>query len=76
MKLKKEIIERINGRKDVGHQIAVSMGVTKTTVNNWLRDNKDNNPLTSFTVLQILQAELNLTPDQMLDGEFINQQTN
>jgi len=74
MKLKKEVIERVYGRKDVGHQIAVSMGVTKTTVNNWLRENKDNNPLTSFTVLQILQAELKLTPDQILDGEFINQQ--
>lgn len=75
MKLKQDVIERIHGRKDVGRKIADTMGVTKTSVNKWLRENRENSLLTSYTVMQILQTELNLTPDQMLDGAFITQKT-
>jgi len=69
MKIRKEVIERILGRKDIIPIIAQEMGVTRLTVKSWLYQNRPDGALTTVKVVTILREKLELTDDIILEAE-------
>lgn len=67
MKLSKIAILALKGMgSDIKEKIAEITGVSVQTVYLWIADNKDNSSLTKASVVQLIQSETGLNPDQVL----------
>jgi transcriptional regulator with XRE-family HTH domain len=66
MKLKSEIIERINGRSDVKKDLLKELKITRSSLWRFLKDNISNGPLTTYKALLIISNALAITPEEAL----------
>lgn len=74
MRIRKEVMERMRGRsREIKPRIISEMGVTKQSVDNWFKQNRDNGWLTSKAVLRIISEVLNLTDDEILTSELVEE---
>lgn len=65
MILKKEVIERVRGRKQV-QEFATHMDTTQPTMYRWMESNKDEGPLTTHKSLTWLATELECDIEDLL----------
>lgn len=67
MKIRQDVMERIRGRSgDIKPRIIEELGVTRQSVEYWLKYNRENGRLTCKPVLKIIGEVLNLTDDEIL----------
>ena len=71
MKIKKENIERLRGRKDIRAELISAMNVDRRTVYLWIRENKHNGPLTTAKAIGIVSKGLHVKPSEMFETETI-----
>lgn len=74
MKLKPEIIERINGRSDVKKDLIKELKINRTSLWRFLKDNISNGPLTTYKVLLIISKALSITPEEALIDEPVQEE--
>ena len=74
MKLKPEIIERINGRSDVKRDLIKELKINRTTLWRFLKDNISNGPLTTYKALLIISKALAITPEDALIDEPVQEE--
>lgn len=67
MIVKKEIIERIQGRKDIKLNLRQAFNVNRMTVYYWLKANKPHSPLTTITAANIISNALNINTEKIYD---------
>lgn len=60
MKIRPEVIERINGRKDIKRQLAIALDADRFKMHRWIKSNSKNGKLTTVTALRIIGKGLNL----------------
>jgi ABC-type phosphate transport system ATPase subunit len=74
MKLKPEIIERINGRSDVKRDLLKEMKISRGSLWRFLKDNISNGPLTTYKALLIISNALAITPEEALIDEPVQEE--
>lgn len=68
MRIKEEMIEKIKGNFGLRKELIAVLGVTRTTLWNYLQDNDEN--LTKAAVLQKIAEHYNTTTEELLDTEI------
>lgn len=71
MKIKTEIIERINGRADIKRALIGAFNVSRASVWRFLKENETNGPLTTAAALKIISDGLNVSTDDILVAELV-----
>lgn len=71
MKLKELILMAIRGNSDLRHKIKDALGISNPTMTRLLKENDDD--LTKAASLDVIRRELNLTDEQILDKELVQQ---
>lgn len=66
MKIKKEIIERLDGRKDVREKLIDGLKTTQPTLWRWMNQNITNGPLTTVASVRIIAKELEVSEGEIL----------
>ncbi|MEA5110409.1 hypothetical protein SDC9_37007 [bioreactor metagenome] len=74
MKLKIEIIERINGRNDVKRALIKELGTSRGSLWRFLKENTSNGPLTSYKVVQIISEGLSVNPEDVLTEDVLQKE--
>jgi hypothetical protein len=72
MIVKKEIIERIQGRKDIKQNLRLAFNVNRMTVYHWLKVNKPHSPLTTITAANIISSALQIQTENIYDQSHNN----
>lgn len=68
MKIRTDIIERINGRPDLKRELTTALAVHRMSVNRYLRLNKHENKLTTAIALQIIAKSLNVDQNEITEN--------
>ncbi|KAF0195262.1 MAG: hypothetical protein FD166_2978 [Bacteroidetes bacterium] len=66
MRLKTEIIERINGRADIKRSLLELFDISRGSMWRFLKENEDNGPLTTYKALLIISEGLGISPEEAL----------
>jgi hypothetical protein len=66
MKLKKQVLKRLDNNKGVGLVMA-TLDVAATTARDYIKNNSEN--LTKFAMLKALREEFGLTDEQIVEEE-------
>ncbi|MCB0284834.1 MAG: hypothetical protein KDF60_19805 [Calditrichaeota bacterium] len=61
----------IRGNSDLRHKIKDALGISNPTMTRLLKENDDD--LTKAASLDVIRRELNLTDEQILDKELVQQ---
>lgn len=65
MRIKKEVIEKIKGDKEIVARLCGSLNKSYPTIHRWLDENHE--LLTTASALKVLREELGLTDAQILE---------
>lgn len=68
MKLKKDVLQRLNGNKGLG-LIMLALGCSHSAARDYVRDNSDN--LTKAAMLKALREEFGLLDAEILEEEKV-----
>lgn len=66
MKIKQEIIERINGRADLKRALLEALDISQPTLWRALQNNEENGILTTFKSLKVISDHLGIAPEECL----------
>lgn len=67
MKLKKEVLKKIQNSRGIMGRLCAETGKTFPTILRWVENNDEG--LTLASSLKVIREELNLTDDQILDRQ-------
>jgi hypothetical protein len=68
MKLTKKAAKQISN-KTIRTKLALALETTDQSIRNYIKANKNNGPLTTFTALKVIKAETDLKDAEILEGE-------
>lgn len=66
MRIRTDIIERINGRRDIKNEIIKAFNTTRMTLWRWLNENEPDGPLTTVKSLAIISESLKINQEEIL----------
>lgn len=69
MKIKQEIIERLNGRLDLKRELCKALDADRIKLWRWIRENDENGPLTTVKAVQTISSGLSLPAEEILIEE-------
>lgn len=69
MKLTQRAIELFRKDTQIKNTLASFFECSVYSVERWIKDNKDNGPLTTVLAIQILEKEIGLTQEEILEAE-------
>lgn len=72
MKLKTEIIERVNGRDDIKRSLLLAFNVSRGSIWRFLKENQNDGPLTTVKASKIICAGLNVSQEELFTEEYSN----
>jgi hypothetical protein len=64
MKIKQEVIERINGRQDIKRALALALNIDRSSLWRWTQENRENGPLTTLMAVKIISERLGITTEE------------
>ena len=67
MTIKNEIIDSIRQNNRIKGLLSGSFDVHNYTIERWIKENKENGPLTTITALSIIAAELKVKQEKITD---------
>ena len=70
MRVRRDIIERIKGNRQLRAKLVIVLGKNPATLNGLLRDNPIDSSLTLFTAVECISETLDVPISQILSHEF------
>lgn len=69
MKLTQKALDLVKEETQTKNLLASSLKCSVYTIERWIKDNKENGPLTTFTALEQIKLETGLTQEEILEAE-------